>query len=102
MLARAMQDYGIMHNISSPSQTNSIILVAEGALESTRQLSEMRAASPALVPLLRIMRNQAPNSMQGGGTRRQPLRAGPLPNLPAIDFSAGPQSPATPSQMPRR
>jgi hypothetical protein len=97
-----MQDYGIMHNISSPSQTNSIILVAEGALEGTRQLSEMRAALPALVPLLRIMRNQAPTSMQGGGTRRQPLRPGPLPNLPAIDFSAGPQSLATPSQMPRR
>jgi IPT/TIG domain len=102
MLARAMQDYGVMHNISSPSQTNSIILVAENALEGTRQLSEMRAAFPALVPLLRIMRNQAPTSIQGGGTSRQPLRPGPLPNLPAIDFSAGPHSPATPSQMPRR
>ncbi len=89
MLARAMQDYGLMHNISSPSEKNRIILYAEGALEATPQLLEMRASLPTLVPLLRIMRNQAPNSIQGGGTRRRPLRAGPLPDLPAIDFSAG-------------
>src|SRR6202000_1988371 len=74
ILARAMQDYGVMHNVSAPSETNKIIFVAEGALEDTKQLEEMRAALPKLVPLLRILRNQTPNSVQGGGLRcRAPL-----------------------------
>jgi hypothetical protein len=104
MFARAMQDYGMIINVSSPGQFNFIFGIAEDALAGTQQLTDMSNAFGTIRSQLVIMRNQSPTSIQGltaGGTRRQPPRPGLLPisGFPAINFAPPPLSPSVPFKI---
>ncbi len=75
MLSRALQDYGAVQ--TDTGGEHGIIFYAEGAAEGTPQLSDMRSDMDKITPHLRIMRNQGPTSINGGGMRRQP----PIPEV---------------------
>jgi hypothetical protein len=69
-VARALQDYGAMPRASGG--TGAFILSAEQAAETAAptQLANIRSDILKMVPVLAILRNQGPNSINGGGTPR--------------------------------
>lgn len=76
MLVKALQDYGaIMRDTGGQNQ---VTFYAEQSAEGLPVIDQMRADMPLILPLLRVMRNQGPNSINGGGT---PVAAGP----PSLD-----------------
>ena len=85
VLARALQNYGAIQRATGGSSRQGIILYAEQAAESKTpvELAAMRGDFTKLQPLLRIMRNQASDNVNGGG---QPLK----PMQPGIDRSVCP------------
>lgn len=84
-LATALQNYGAIQRATGGSSRQGIILYAEQAAErqTPSQLAAMRSDFLKIQPLLRIMRNQASNNVNGGGS---PLK--PMP--PRIDQSICP------------
>jgi len=70
-LARAMQDYGMLQTDTIDACDEcGVALYAEPGAETMPQLAEMRADLPKLVQYLRIVTNQGPTSVGGGGTPR--------------------------------
>jgi hypothetical protein len=84
-LATALQNYGAIQRATGGSPQQGIILYAEQAAETATpaQLKDMRHDFVMIQPLLRIMRNQASNNVNGGGARLQPMQ-------PRIDQSICP------------
>ena len=89
MLCHALQDYGAIHTVQSGSPSSpGVFLYAEAATASgatATTIAQMQAAMATLIPQLRIMRNNTPTNFYagglghyaiGGGTPRQPIRAG--------------------------
>ena len=78
-------EYGAIQRATGGSSSAGVILYAEQAAETetTSQLSSMRSDFVKIQPYLRVMRNQASNNVNGGGT---PLR----PMQPRIDQSICP------------
>jgi hypothetical protein len=79
MLVKALQDYGAI--MRDTGGTNAVIFYAEQSAEGIPAIAQMRADMPLIVPLLRVMRNQGPNSINGGGT---PVASGPPSLDPAV------------------
>jgi hypothetical protein len=79
-----LQDYGALHNITSGDLASQVMIYAERAADSNPLIAQMRTDWPTIGPLLRIMRNQGPNSINGGGTPRRPMLPGVVAGLPAI------------------
>lgn len=81
ILARCLQDYGAIHAIQAGAPNPNVTLYAEQDVSTFNpQLVAMDADfRTKLTPLLRIMRNQGPLTINGGGTRRRPM-------LPGIAF----------------
>ena len=79
-LAHALQDYGGMVQVTGGQPSPNITLYAEqDTSKDSSQLSAMSSDwTSKIVPLLRIMRNQGPTSINGGGSPRQPTQAGLL------------------------
>lgn len=77
-LARALQNYGGMIDVTGGQPNPQITLYAEQDVsQDSSQLADMaNDFATKLVPLLRILRNQGPNSINGGGARLQPLQPG--------------------------
>jgi hypothetical protein len=73
-VARAMQDYGAY----VVDQSGCVCLFAEPSAESTPQLAQLRNDVAKLRSHLRVIANNTPSSVGGGGVRRAPL-APPLP-----------------------
>lgn len=81
MLARALQDYGAIIRDSLGETSQGPTFKAEPSLEGTTALAQMRGDLPKIKPLLSILRNQGPASVNGGGT----YRGAQLPGLdPAV------------------
>ena len=74
--AHALQDYGAIMTETGGEPNNQLTLFAEEAAEGTSQLTDARNDMATLIPYLRILRNQAPSTPNGGGTPRQPTQAG--------------------------
>jgi hypothetical protein len=76
VLATALQNYGAIQRATGGSPQQGIILYSEQAAESEtrRQLADMRRDFVKIQPLLRIMRNQASNNVNGGGTPLRPMQ----------------------------
>jgi hypothetical protein len=85
VLATTLQNYGAIQRATGGFPHQGIILYAEPAAEikTPAQLAAMRRDFLKIQPLLRIMRNQASNNVNGGGS---PLK--PMP--PRIDQSICP------------
>jgi hypothetical protein len=75
-LATALQNYGAIQRATGGLPQQGIILYAEQAAESETptQLADMRRDFVKIQPLLRIMRNQASNNVNGGGTPLRPMQ----------------------------
>lgn len=75
-LATALQNYGAIQRATGGSPQQGIILYAEQAaeLETPTQLVDMRHDFVKIQPLLRVMRNQASNNANGGGTPLRPMQ----------------------------
>ena len=71
VLATALQQYGAVMRDSGGS--NQVTFYAEPQDEGNAVLDDMRGDMGKIVPLLRVMRNQGPNSVNGGGTPLAPL-----------------------------
>jgi hypothetical protein len=70
MLARALQDYGAYVVDRNGS---SFVMKADPSLDGTPALTNMRHDLAKLRPQLRVVTNNAPASVNGGGTPRAPL-----------------------------
>jgi hypothetical protein len=68
ILAKALQDYGALQRDNTGG--SGIVFYAEESAEAHPRLNEMRADLDKIVPLLKILRNQAPQTPNGGGVRR--------------------------------
>jgi hypothetical protein len=75
VLARALQDFGAYCDDSVG--TDGLVLTAEGAAEGMAQLDAMRRDLVIIHPLLRLVRDNGPGSVGGGGHRRVPAPPGP-------------------------
>ena len=70
-VATALQNYGAMPRATGG--TTQFTLYAEQAADAgccTTAMANIRSDMAKIVPVLRIMRNQGPNSINGGGTPR--------------------------------
>ncbi len=78
VLAHALQDYGGMIDVTGGQPNPNITLFAEQDVsQDASQLADMSNDwANKLVPLLRILRNQGPSSINGGGMRLQPTQPG--------------------------
>jgi hypothetical protein len=76
VLATALQDYGAIQRSTGGRPPQGIILYAEQAAEreTPSQLADMRSDFVKIQPYLRVMRNQASNNVNGGGTPRRPMQ----------------------------
>ena len=76
VLATALQNYGAIQRATGGPPSRGIILYAEQAAETetTSQLANMRSDFVRIQPYLRVMRNQASNTVNGGGTPLQPMQ----------------------------
>jgi hypothetical protein len=70
MLARALQDYGAIQRDTGGD--GGILFYAEDAAQNLPAIADMLHDYPTIVPHLAILRNQGPNTPNGGGARRQP------------------------------
>jgi hypothetical protein len=70
MLAHALQDYG---SYVVDRNSSSFVLKADPSLDGTSALSNMRRDLATLRPHLRVVTNNTPTSVNGGGTPRAPL-----------------------------
>jgi len=75
-LATALQNYGAIQRGTGGSSRQGIILYAEQAAEmkTPAQLAAMRSDFAKIQPLLRIMRNQASDNVNGGGRPLKPMQ----------------------------
>jgi hypothetical protein len=92
-LARALQDYGALQRDTGGDE--GVLFFAESDSENLSQLADMRADLTKIVPVLAILRNQGPDSPNGGGARRRPLAEGldPAicpPQMRSRELPAGP------------
>ena len=77
VLATALQNYGAIQRATGGPPSRGIIFYAEQAAETETpsQLANMRSDLPRIQPYLRVMRNQASNNVNGGGTPLRPMQA---------------------------
>ena len=77
VLATALQEYGAIQRATGGPPSAGVILYAEQAAETetTSQLSNMRNDFVKIQPYLRIMRNQASDNVNGGGTPLRPMQS---------------------------
>jgi hypothetical protein len=82
-LATALQNYGAIQRATGGSSRQGIILYAEQAAESETpvELEAMRSDFTKIQPLLRIMRNQASDNVNGGGQPLKPMQPRIDPNI---------------------
>lgn len=83
MLATALQNYGALIDVTGGEPANQLTFYAEQAASGTTWLDNMSSDLPKIIPQLRILRNQGPSSINGGGTPRVPMRPGVIAGLPA-------------------
>jgi len=83
VLATALQNYGAIQRATGGRPSQGIILYAEQAAETETpsQLASMRSDFVKIQPYLRIMRNQASNNINGGGTPLRPMQPRIDPNI---------------------
>lgn len=75
MLATALQNYGAMVRDTADAD-GPLLFFAEPSAEGSSVLAQMRKDLPKIQAVLRIMRNQSPQTVNGGG---KPIVPEPLP-----------------------
>lgn len=92
MLAQALQNYGAIWRDSCGSRV--ICFYSTPESDGNSLIQGMRADLAKIVPLLTIMRNQGPNSVNGGGAsiRRHKGRPIPRPTSPRNERQSTPKS----------
>jgi hypothetical protein len=76
ILAKALQSYGVYVADTSGAPTINLSMFAEPTLDNYPAIDHMRTDLDKLKAQLRIVTNNTPNSVGGGGTPRQPLAPG--------------------------
>ena len=84
MLAKALQNYGgLWRDLGG---TNQVTFYSTPENENNPLIQQMRADMAKIVPVIEVMRNQGPNSVNGGGT---PV----VPPLPPVSLGGGTTTP---------
>jgi hypothetical protein len=79
VLARALQDFGAIQRDTGGDK--GVTFYAEPAAEGMPQLEKMRADLAKILPVLAVLRNQSPATLNGGGTRRRAVLEGLNPAI---------------------
>lgn len=94
MLFTCLQNYGGFINLSGGQPSDEIFLLAEPSLVGNALFTGMSNDWTTLVPLLRILRNQAPPLANGGGSPRVGTQSGLRASLAPLQLSSTVPSPA--------
>jgi hypothetical protein len=81
MLAKALQDYGAIMRDAGGANSVNFYVEPLADVHHASLVGQMASDAPKLVKYLRVLQNQGPDKINGGGT---PLVAGPPPLDPAI------------------
>ena len=84
MLAKALQNYGGLWR--DQGGTNQVTFYSTPENENNPLIQQMRADMAKIVPVIEVMRNQGPNSVNGGG-------ASVVPPLPPVSLGGGTTTP---------